>query len=422
MKILFASVLIGFLIILISCKDVNSIAPLDDKYGTVYGVVRDSVTQIPLENSVVVALNNNKIDTTDKNGKFTLSGLKYGSETFEVRNNDYNSTKNKVEIISDSQYIEINMPWSKGVWQVLGLENNYINRLRIFNHFLYACTNNGLWRLNFYENTQEWEYLSFPDNVSDVVVNQSNKNEILITTIVDNNTHSVFKSVDEGKNWAIADSGLEYEQGHYLNPSMFCMTSYDLFTAGYLAHTQNFGDSWSIILGIGTVFDFRSHSLYDNYLLIGSQTAFGGPLILFSSDSGKTWNYNMLESFGNSDDAILSIAFDIFNPNTIYASLSSQIIQSTNFGNDWETVFNYSGQGFIRVIVEDKRKTNRFFSGMGTKVFESRDGCTNWSELKCPSGSGITAMVYDEENRTLYVGTGSISFSPNGVFVYKTNN
>ena len=35
------------------------------------------------------------------------------------------------------------------------------------------------------------------------------------------------------------------------------------------------------------------------------------------------------------------------------------------------------------------------------------------------NGSGILSMLYDSEDKALYIGTGSAPDLPNGVFVYK---
>ncbi len=407
----------------VNCTEDPPTIPPVSQTGSIYGIIKDSVTHLPIENSIVFATNTKVSDTTDQYGNFLLKKIKFGSEILQVSSVGYNPQNKTVEISSDSQFISISLSWLHGSWVTMGLENKYINRLRIFNPFLYACTRNGLWRINIQNDSSSWQNMSFTGNVSDVIVNSDNSEEILVASQIDDATkHGIYKTYNEGQVWSVSDNGLEYDLNFYSHPGIFCNTSYDLFAASYLVHTNNFGVTWEVIHEIGVVNDFRCHNLYDNNLWIGGKTVFGGPILYFSNDSGKTWEYNILESFWIGDDAIFSVAFEPTNPSVIYASMFDKIIKTTNGGSSWSVIFSHFGPGFILSIVEDGLISNRLFAGTGLTARETRDGGLNWIDLKSPNGSGITTMIYNSENNALYIGTGDGPSTPNGVFIYITNN
>ncbi|MFQ5770054.1 MAG: WD40/YVTN/BNR-like repeat-containing protein, partial [bacterium] len=172
----------------------------------------------------------------------------------------------------------------------------------------------------------------------------------------------------------------------------------------------------------GGINDFRYHNLYDNYLWMGSQHLFGGPILYFSSDSGKTWDYDLLETLVTGDNAIFSIAFNPNDPDIVYASMFKRIIKTTDGGASWFIIMSYSGPGYIFSIVEDDSQSDRLFAATGFTALETRDGGKNWFDLESPNGSGIVTMLYDSEYKALYIGTGSGPNPPNGVFVYKKTN
>ena len=417
----------------ITCTKESTVEPPVPPLGSIYGSVIDDQTQLPIINALVVALTNQAADTTDSLGSFNLKGLSTGKETLQVTAQGYEPQSKIVEIKADSQRVNIFLNWLQAnyTWSHIGLENKFIQRLRLFKPYLYACTSSdGLFRKDIQSVSSSWQYMGFPGNVSDVLVNQENPEEILIASQPrDASAHGVYKTTDGGSNWFVSDSGLgytvpPYDDAIYAHPTTFCQTPYDLFAAGgRLVHTSNFGDTWENISGIsGDINDFRYHKKYNNILWIGGRNVFGGPILYFSNDSGTTWDYDLLETLVNGDDAIFSIAFDPNDPNVVYASMFKRIIKTTDGGVSWSTIFSYTGLGLVLSIVEDDSQSGRLFAAAGYTTFETRDGGKNWFDLESPNGSGIVSMLYDLEEKALYIGTGSGPETPKGVFVYKKIN
>ena len=432
-KLFLISFIIYLILLLLTCKKESPIEPPTPTTGSIYGIVIDMKTQLPVADAVVVATKSQISDTTDSLGNFILKEISIGTETLQVIAEGYETQNKVVEVKPDSQWIDITLNWAQGTWTHLGLENKFIQRLRLFKPYLYACTSSdGLFRKDIQSVSSNWQYMGFPGNVSDVLVNPQNPEEILVASQPDSATdHGVYKSIDGGNSWFVSDSGLGYslpppynDTIYYAHPSTFCMTPYDLFAAGgYLVHSSSFGDIWHKISGIaGDINDFRYHNLYDSYLWIGSRNLFGGPVVYFSKDSGNTWDYDLLESLVTGDDAIFSIAFNPNDPEVVYASMFKRIIKTTDGGSSWFVIMSYSGPGYIFSIVEDDSQSNRLFAAAGFTALETRDGGNNWFDLDSPNGSGIVTMLYDSEDRVLYIGTGDGPNPPNGVFVYKKTN
>ena len=407
----------------ITCTKESTVEPLPPTLGSIYGSVIDAQTQLPIINALVVALTNQAADTTDSLGNFYLNELSTGKETLQVTAQGYESQSKIVEIKADSQKVDIFLNWLQAnyTWSHIGLENKFIQRLRLFKPYLYACTaSDGLFRKDIQSVSSSWQYMGFPGDVSDVLVNQENPEEMLIASQPsDNSEHGIYKTIDGGNNWFVSDSGLGNTV--YAHPTTFCQTPYDLFAAGgRLVHTSNFGDTWETISGIsGDINDFRYHKKYINILWIGGSNIFGDPVFYFSDDSGTTWDYDLLETLVTGDDAIFGIAFDPNDPDVVYASMWKRIIKKTDGGSSWFTIMSYSGTGYIFSIVEDDSQSGRLFAAAGSTTLETRDGGKNWFDLESPNGSGIVSMLYDIEDKTLYIGTSSGPEPSNGVFVYK---
>ncbi|MFA4906986.1 MAG: carboxypeptidase regulatory-like domain-containing protein [archaeon] len=90
------------------CDRESPIKPPSSK-GSIYGVVIDALTSLPIDGAIVIASKNQVTDTTDSLGSFTLIDLSIGQETLTINAEGY-ETKNKVvEVKPDSQWIEITL-------------------------------------------------------------------------------------------------------------------------------------------------------------------------------------------------------------------------------------------------------------------------------------------------------------------------
>ena len=327
-------------------------------------------------------------------------------------------------------------------WYNLGFEDKFALRLRLYEPYLYVCAgSDGLWRKDIEANYSDWEYLGLADTslgilnygVMDVLVNSNNSDVMLAATNPeDGRAHGIFKTEDGGNTWAASDSGLGFHfpppwdaETYYEHPAIFLQTPSDLFAAGTkIFHTNNFGEMWEKITAIGPppavlTRDFKCHSENTNVLWLGGESVYFSPILNFSMDGGATWDYVYLDTMVTVDNAVFSIALDPYDSDVVYVSLSKEIIKTTDGGASWIVpLMSYDGPGQVRCMVEDDTRSGRLFAVAGYTTLETKDGGENWVDLESPNASGILSMVYDSEERALYIGTGYVE-EPSGVFVYK---
>jgi len=110
MKNLFLISIIVFSIsLLLTCEKEPPTKPPIPNKGSVYGVVIDAQTQLPVVNAQVVATKNHVMDTTDSLGTFTLKNLSTGQETLQVTAAEFETQTEIIEIKPDSQWVEITL-------------------------------------------------------------------------------------------------------------------------------------------------------------------------------------------------------------------------------------------------------------------------------------------------------------------------
>ena len=106
---------------------------------------------------------------------------------------------------------------------------------------------------------------------------------------------------------------------------------------------------------------------------------------------------------------------------TLYIGMClwKEIIKTTDGGASWiAPLMSYDGPGQVRCMVEDAKRSGHLFAAAGYTTLETKDGGESWVDLESPNASGIASLLYDSEEKALYVGTGSWP-TPSGVFVYK---
>ncbi|RLD59161.1 MAG: hypothetical protein DRJ05_06810, partial [Bacteroidetes bacterium] len=96
---------------------------------------------------------------------------------------------------------------------------------------------------------------------------------------------------------------------------------------------------------------------------------FGGLGLWRSYDGGQTY-HEIVETTGNIDD----IAINPKETNILYVKLTSSVYKSTDFGNNWEFIFNEYINSVYREIVIDPTHPDTLYLGR----FRSTDGGANW--------------------------------------------
>jgi DNA-binding beta-propeller fold protein YncE len=103
------SLFIYAILILLTCEKESPTRPPIPKKGSVYGIVIDTQTNLPVVSAIVVASQNQIADTTDSLGAFALKDLSAGQETLQVNAAGFESQTKIIDIKPDSQWVEFSL-------------------------------------------------------------------------------------------------------------------------------------------------------------------------------------------------------------------------------------------------------------------------------------------------------------------------
>lgn len=279
-----------------------------------------------------------------------------------------------------------------GTWRTNGLEETYVENITIFDGFLYAATDSGLYRTPT-ENPVAWTPVGLQEeHVLDVVFLPGNRwlAAIGIKDFSEGLT-SLFLSEDNGETWQphmgnyggetgeytwveaidtpnapsntvfarVTDRTVvrstngaenwELVNGHWSNLGQWAelvkvdpyhekrvwASGVSAFGISYLLRSTDQGTSWKEVRDFrGICYDVVSHPEASNLVLAG---CFNEPSIAKSTDGGDSW-YDAYEEI-----ATLTLANSKRNEETVYASGLNVngtlfVSVSTNFGDRWQMV------------------------------------------------------------------------------------
>jgi len=315
-------------------------------------------------------------------------------------------------------------------WQSLGFEDKFALRLVLAKPYLYVCAgSDGLWRRNIRQASGEWEYVGLADTslgrgkgVQDVSVHWQNPDWLLVSYQTGlGSAHGIYRSFGGGRNWAPADSGLEfYVSGQRYFRRLYRFLQYPdrILGAGHGVYkTQNFGDYWPGINApphiAGEPVILERHPIQSNIIWAGGNTATFSVTLGFSSDSGSTWEVIDLNSTVRPHtNSISSIAFDANDPNVVYVALASDLVKTTDGGKSW-IVFDLKGA--IKILSDPRYSGHLWVVIAPFQLMETWDGGATWQPIRSPipEETAVQDMIWDEKAEVIYLGT------LNGIYCFK---
>ncbi|MDD4745719.1 MAG: T9SS type A sorting domain-containing protein [Salinivirgaceae bacterium] len=181
--------------------------------------------------------------------------------------------------------------------------------------------------------------------------------------------------------------------------------------------TTNRGDTWTPISddltrnltssGFSTITTLAISALNPNYLLAGSDDG----RVHISNDGGNSW-VDISEGIPNR--WVTRVAFDPFENNTIYATVSgfrwneahAYVYKSENLGQTWNSIGGNLPELPVNVLVADPDSQNRLIIGTDVGVFITQNGGESWSSLmQGMPNVPIYDMKIHRPTRTLLAGT-----------------
>jgi photosystem II stability/assembly factor-like uncharacterized protein len=290
--------------------------------------------------------------------------------------------------------------------------------------------------------------VSFSELFSQVITNHSDNinNYIYAEGIVENSQGDIFiavpygvgpfilKSTDQGKSWAISDSGFI---GGVEPEVIICDENDVVYFAGHgqsLYKSIDNGISWQRISPFGSAFDIYSLTItqsgelfigifdgwervlktpdggltwqdcsnginsYVNCLASIQNTVFVGTLhngLLFSNDLGNTWQQSEFDS-----GFVKSISTD--PSGNLYANYNTEIFRSDNFGNSWINIFRTQSAFWGKILpISD----TEIFVINQNQIYRSLNGAQDWDTISTFPENIILNDIYLSSDSVLYLST-----------------
>ena len=317
----------------------------------------------------------------------------------------------------------IHVPTEEGTvveWDFLGLNGKRVEALKLFDNLLYAITDDGLYVKGINLSDSVWTPLGFQGRYGRALLVIS-ADTILVgvnCSGLDDDTTSLFRTVDGGASWHPFQNGLSSPH-HIAVRELECMPhqSATLFAVGPVpvAKTVNAGLRWNTVLegtSCGIKFLRIDHSS-PNIVWVGGENLVFAPCLLKSTDSGETWQ--QLSFWHGGDNSCHAIAIHPSNADLAYVPMEGVVIKTTNGGNDWSIVFDEKRSYLYAIALDPDNPSTIYVAGAAHDpqpliLYSSTDAGSSWSpidENNPELTSGVMELLLTSSGNSvrLYFGT-----------------
>ncbi|MCF8235049.1 MAG: T9SS type A sorting domain-containing protein [Bacteroidales bacterium] len=298
------------------------------------------------------------------------------------------------------------------ITQFYYIENDFQNPERI-----YGGTQDNNTIRTMTGNTNDWQRILGGDGFY-CLVNYENGNHIYAESQYGN----LYKSTNGGYDFNYIAWDMYYDRKNWMSPLVMDPANPEILYFGThrVWKTSNGGSSWIEISGDLTQGSSGSfHTLTTlaisplNTQLLAAGSADGR--VHVSDNGGSSWTD---VSAGLPDRWITQVAFDPFEENTLYATVSgfrweepqARVYKSENLGQEWTGISGNLPELPVNDLVPDPEYQNRLFIGTDAGVFYTEDGGQNWEGLMhgLPNVAVVSMKIHNP-TRTLIMGTYGIS-------------
>ncbi len=309
-------------------------------------------------------------------------------------------------------------------WQYLGLSDYSIFKVRLENDYIYATTDNGLFRKNITDPDTVWANLGFEETLLGglFVVNDST---YLVSIIDAQEEKYIYRTDDGGRNWVNFQNGVKFKGNLIIRDFTGFFNDEEIIlasgNASVIRYTDD-DDEWDLVYGAWHDMGMGIHFLHidpnkQNVVWGGGETAFFAPFLIMSEDYGENWKQIDIDASG--DNACHIIAIDPNNSDVLYVGMEGRIIKSVDGGKEWEIVFCVCDEPELSYdfwgLAVSKHNSDIVYATVHTrnvyqhiKILISYDAGKNWSIIKGDFGRYMTMSMdyrFLEDADELYIGT-----------------
>lgn len=167
--------------------------------------------------------------------------------------------------------------------------------------------------------------------------------------------------------------------------------------------TENGGKEWKATSrSLGNYTALSIDSLNNNVIYLSD-----GSRILKTIDGMKTWHQIYTET--RPGQRINTIIVDYYKSNIIYASTTTGIIKSTNYGDSWE-LLDWTKPEINKLFLSRKNSNVLFIQG-GLDIYKSLDGAVTWENVtsdpttKTKNVNTIYSADFNHDTEYIFLGT-----------------
>jgi len=317
-----------------------------------------------------------------------------------------------------------------GTWSEVAIPNQRVNKLKPSDTFLYAGTDEGVFKLDVSGKRTKWENIGLgTDSTTVVDIIAWSEQEIMVARQYEKyNAHGkvLLKTNDGGKNWTKFGNGFEGEGiNKFVTHIALSSDKPDrIFAMGGLpiARSTDRGQSWKAVYKTWKLAAFGQFLKIDrkhqNIIWAGGSTNLFTTRLVKSTDGGDTWQSLSLSPYGNGtvNGTVYDLIINASNSDHVIAGLNIGLHESNDGGQTWSTIFTeaeiYSFTHSARdpqVIYASGLNENT--GSTGTLFFAaSQDFGDTWQTVTMPdSPAGIyvndMVSVMQDGHEVLYLGT-----------------
>jgi len=315
-------------------------------------------------------------------------------------------------------------------WGYSGLKNMKVNSLEIHNNYIFAATDNGLFRKDILTTDTIWNLIGFQNQqVNDIYIRDTNYLYAGVQcTGIGADTISLFITHNGGAIWntlwgAYDSSQLSYVQigdidGVRNNSDTIIIMS------GGIRKSVDGGVSFTKVNYQGGRFLAIAPD-NSNIMWTGGEGVLLNPYLIQSTDEGDTWNFNdSLHQIIPGDNTCLCADIHPVNSNIVYVGMEGQIGKSINNGSNW--IKFLIPPYYVKAVKISPTNplvvyaTGGSFGGKSVVLFVSNNEGASWDTLKIHLGTIMNVdaleLTVKEHNGTdlIFIGT-----RINGIYRYE---